>query len=274
MRSATALRIMSAKSPEKIAARAAELRQELKRYEYHYYVLDDPLVPDAEYDRCFRELQQIEAQHPELIVSDSPTQRVGAAPAEGFAQVHHEVPMLSLGNAFDEADMEAFHKRICEHLETDEVQYVAETKLDGLAISLLYEEGRLVRAATRGDGTRGEDVTSNVRTIRTVPLSLRAEAQPPVRLEVRGEIYMTRSGLQSLNEQQASTGAKTFANPRNAAAGSLRQLDPQITATRPLELFCYGTGLLEGGDSTGDTLGDPAVATRAWNAGVGQVTPV
>ncbi len=238
---------MSTASPETPAGRVAQLRRLLADWDYQYYVLDAPTVPDAEYDRRFRELQALEAEHPSLASADSPTQRVGGAPAEGFGEVRHEQPMLSLANAFSEQDMLAFHRRISEHLETDTLDYVAETKMDGLAISLLYRDGELVRAATRGDGSRGEDVTGNVRTIRSIPLRLR-EGRAPAVLEVRGEIYMTREGLRRLNREQTEAGGKTFANPRNAAAGSLRQLNPAITASRPLSLFCYGVGLVEGAD--------------------------
>jgi len=238
---------MGRKRSESAADRAAELRRLITEHDYHYYVLDDPVVPDAEYDRLFRELEALEAEHPELVTPDSPTQRVGAPPSEGFEEVRHELPMLSLANALDEADMRGFHRRIAEHLETEAVDYVAEPKLDGLAISLLYERGALVRAATRGDGLHGENVTTNVRTIRSVPLRLRG-AEQPARVEIRGEVYMTRAGLEALNASQAASGGKTFANPRNAAAGSLRQLDPAVTAARPLRLICYGLGALEGAE--------------------------
>ncbi|HEY0721071.1 MAG TPA: NAD-dependent DNA ligase LigA, partial [Gammaproteobacteria bacterium] len=200
---------------------------------------------DAEYDRLFQELQQLEQQHPELITADSPTQRVGAKPLKEFGEVRHEVPMLSLANAFSEQDITDFDRRVREGLGVDSVEYSAEPKLDGLAISIRYEQGVFVRAATRGDGTTGEDVTQNVRTINSVPLKLQGNDYPDV-LEVRGEVYMPRAGFDALNEQQRAKGEKAFANPRNAAAGSLRQLDPSITAQRPLTMFCYGVGRVEG----------------------------
>ncbi len=230
--------------PKKTAARAARLREDLTRYNYHYYVLDDPLVPDSEYDRLMRELQELERAHPELRTPDSPTQRVGDRPLESFREVVHRVPMLSLDNAFSAKELEEFDRRVRDRLDrNDPVVYVGEPKLDGLAISLRYEEGVLVQAATRGDGRRGEEVTQNVRTIPSVPLRLGGEGWPPL-LEVRGEIFMPRAGFERLNERARSRGEKAFANPRNAAAGSLRQLDSRITARRPLAMFCYGFGEL------------------------------
>lgn len=226
--------------------RAAALREQINYHNYRYYVLDDPEIPDAEYDRLFRELQDLENTYPELISQDSPTQRVGAKPLSSFGEVKHVVPMLSLGNAFSEDEVEAFGKRITDRLETKNVQFVAEPKLDGLAISLLYEKGVLVRAATRGDGVTGEDVTQNVRTIHSVPLHLVGKNYPEL-LEVRGEVYMPKAGFEELNKRQKDNNEKVFANPRNAAAGSLRQLDSKITATRPLSIFCYGVGQIEGG---------------------------
>ncbi|KQN54979.1 NAD-dependent DNA ligase LigA [Erwinia sp. Leaf53] len=224
------------------------LRTLLRHHEYQYHVLDAPEVPDAEYDRLLGELRALEAEHPELITPDSPTQRVGAAPLAAFGQVRHEVPMLSLDNAFDEESYLAFNKRVQDRLKSsDEVTFCCELKLDGLAVSLLYENGLLVRAATRGDGTTGEDITSNVRTIRAIPLVLRGE-QIPARLEVRGEVFMPQDGFEKMNDEARRTGSKVFANPRNAAAGSLRQLDPRITAKRPLTFFCYGVGVVDGGE--------------------------
>ncbi|WP_428943683.1 NAD-dependent DNA ligase LigA [Pantoea sp. FN060301] len=224
------------------------LQTTLRHHEYQYHVLDAPEVPDAEYDRLMQELKALEAAHPELITPDSPTQRVGAAPLSAFEQVRHEVPMLSLDNAFDEQSYLAFNKRVQDRLKsTDEITFCCELKLDGLAVSLLYEEGLLVRAATRGDGTTGENITANVRTIRAIPLRLQGE-NIPARVEVRGEVFMPQAGFEALNEEARRTGSKVFANPRNAAAGSLRQLDPRITAKRPLTFFCYGFGLLEGGE--------------------------
>ncbi|KAF6661344.1 NAD-dependent DNA ligase LigA [Enterobacteriaceae bacterium EKM102V] len=225
-----------------------ELRTTLRHHEYLYHVMDAPEVPDAEYDRLMRELRQLEADHPDLITPDSPTQRVGAAPLTVFEQVRHEVPMLSLDNAFDEATFMAFNKRVRDRLKSsEEITYCCELKLDGLAVSLMYENGLLVQAATRGDGTTGENITANVRTIRAIPLRLKGD-NIPARLEVRGEVFMTQRGFEKLNEEARRTDGKVFANPRNAAAGSLRQLDPRITAKRPLTFFCYGFGLLEGGE--------------------------
>ena len=233
---------MSDLEPEE---RVRDLRTTIDRYNHHYYVLDDPLVPDADYDTLLRELEQLEVQHPDLVDSTSPTQRVGATPSSQFESVEHLSPMLSLTNAFDSEEFGDFNRRLCDSLETDEIAFVAETKLDGLAISLVYEDGVLTRAATRGDGTTGEDVTPNVRTIRAIPLRLR-HLEPPRVIEVRGEIYLDKRGFETLNQHQERDGLKTYANPRNAAAGSLRQLDPRITATRSLSICCYGIGHLEG----------------------------
>ncbi len=219
----------------------------LNHYDYQYHVLDAPEVPDAEYDRLMAELRELEAKHPELITSDSPTQRVGNAPLKVFGQIRHEVPMLSLENGFDEESFLAFTKRIRDRLRSSEaITFCCELKLDGLAVSLLFEDGVFVRAATRGDGKMGEDITANVRTIRAIPLRLQGDGIP-ARLEVRGEVFMPQAGFEKLNQQARISGDKVFANPRNAAAGSLRQLDPRITAKRPLSFFCYGFGLLEGG---------------------------
>ncbi|MDH5300467.1 MAG: NAD-dependent DNA ligase LigA [Gammaproteobacteria bacterium] len=224
--------------------RAAELRQQLNYHNYRYYTLDEPEIPDAEYDRLMRELEQLEAQYPQLRTADSPTQRVGNAPLDAFEPVTHHVPMLSLSNAFSDEDVFDFDRRIRERLELGDEEYVAEPKLDGLAISLLYEHGTLVRAATRGDGTTGEDVTQNVRTIRAVPLQLIRNF--PALLEVRGEVFMPKKGFEQLNQRQREAGEKTFANPRNAAAGSLRQLDSRIAAKRPLAMYCYAIAQVEG----------------------------
>jgi DNA ligase (NAD+) len=228
-------------TPKAIAQRAAELRDNIDYHNYRYYSLDDPLVPDAEYDRLLRELQSLENQYPELITAQSPTQRVGAVPVEAFGEIVHTVPMLSLANAFEDQELSDFHRRVCERLGVEEVEYAAEPKLDGLAASVRYEDGLLVSGATRGDGTRGEDVTQNIRTIKAVPLHLRGDDFPRV-LEVRGEVYMTEEGFRRLNEEQVRRGAKPFANPRNAAAGGLRQLDASVTAERPLTMVCYGVG--------------------------------
>ncbi len=230
-----------------VARRVAFLREQVNEHNFRYYVLDEPTIPDAEYNRLLRELEGLEAQYPELATPDSPTQRIGAEPLDTFSEIRHEVPMLSLGNAFDDGKVRDFDHRLRDRLGVDELEYACETKLDGLAVSLRYERGKLVRAATRGDGTIGEDVTQNVRTIKSVPLSLRGRGFPQV-LEVRGEVFMTRDGFRALNEMQSKHGQKLFANPRNAAAGSLRQLDPRVTAERPLDMFCYGTGVVEGGE--------------------------
>lgn len=255
------------------AQRIAQLRSELDAHNYRYYVLDEPSVPDAEYDRLFRELKELEAEHPDLVTPESPTQRVGGAAASAFGEIRHEIPMLSLGNAFEEQDLLDFDRRVREGLADllpggdllgggAEVDYSCEPKLDGLAVSLLYENGRLTRGATRGDGTTGEDISANVRTVRNIPLRLHGEGWPAV-LEVRGEVFMSKAGFEALNARQMEAGAKTFANPRNAAAGSLRQLDPKITASRPLELCAYGFGRVEGG-SLPDTQIGILEAFKAW----------
>ena len=225
------------------------LRQDLRRYEYEYHVLDNPTIPDAEYDRLFHQLKALEAEHPELITADSPTQRVGAKPLSGFAQIRHEIPMLSLDNAFSDEEFYAFVKRIEDRLIRlpEPLTFCCEPKLDGLAVSILYVNGVLTQAATRGDGTTGEDITANIRTIRNIPLQLLMD-NPPARLEVRGEVFMPHAGFERLNQQALEKGEKTFANPRNAAAGSLRQLDPKITSKRPLVLNAYGIGIAEGVD--------------------------
>ena len=226
-----------------------KLRQDLRRYEYEYHVLDNPTIPDAEYDRLFHQLKALEAAHPELITADSPTQRVGAKPLSGFAQIRHEIPMLSLDNAFSDEEFYAFVKRIEDRLIRlpEPLTFCCEPKLDGLAVSILYVNGVLTQAATRGDGTTGEDITANIRTIRNIPLQLLMD-NPPARLEVRGEVFMPHAGFERLNQQALEKGEKTFANPRNAAAGSLRQLDPKITSKRPLVLNAYGIGIAEGVD--------------------------
>ncbi|CNG94188.1 NAD-dependent DNA ligase LigA [Yersinia enterocolitica] len=233
---------------ESIIQQINQLRTSLRHHEHLYHVLDAPEIPDAEYDRLMQQLRELEAQHPELITNDSPTQRVGAAPLDAFDQVKHEVPMLSLDNVFDEESYLAFDKRVHDRLKrADPLTFCCELKLDGLAVSLLYEDGELVRAATRGDGTTGENITANVRTIRAIPLRLQGDKLPR-RVEVRGEVFMPLAGFEQLNDEARRKGGKVFANPRNAAAGSLRQLDPRITAKRPLTFFCYGVGLLEGGE--------------------------
>ena len=227
------------------AARAAELRKQLKRHDYRYYVLDEPSIPDAEYDRLMAELRGLEAAHPELITPDSPTQRVSGTASAAFGEVVHQVPMLSLDNAFSEEDLAAFDRRIHERLELEgDLDYVAEPKLDGLAIAVIYRGGKLEQAATRGDGVTGEDVTANVRTVRSVPHRLHGRVPPLV--EVRGEVFMPLRGFERMNARARERGEKVFVNPRNAAAGSLRQLDPRISAARPLDAFFYGLGALDG----------------------------
>jgi DNA ligase (NAD+) len=234
--------------PDQAAARAAELREVLERYNYRYHALDDPEVPDAEYDRLMQELRAIESQFPQLLVPDSPTMRVGAAPISAFGAVKHRVAMLSLDNAFSEEEVRDFDRRIHERLaHSGAIRYTAEPKLDGLAISARYENGAFVQGATRGDGETGEDITQNLRTIKALPLKLRIADAPRV-IEVRGEVFMPFAGFKRFNEEAAARGEKTLINPRNAAAGSLRQLDPRMTAARPLDLFIYGIGIIEGGE--------------------------
>ncbi|MBI3523621.1 MAG: NAD-dependent DNA ligase LigA [Betaproteobacteria bacterium] len=231
------------------AERAITLRSEIARHDYAYYVLDAPTIPDAEYDRLFRELRDIETQHPQLLTPDSPTQRVGGAPLTEFGQVQHRIPMLSLNNAFTEDEVLAFDRRCREglNLGDSEIEYAVEPKYDGLAITLIYENGMFVQGATRGDGNTGEDVTLNLRTVRNIPLHLDGSVSVyPARLEVRGEVLMFRKDFEKLNQQQRDAGLKVFVNPRNAAAGSLRQLDPKITAQRPLRFFAYGVAELGG----------------------------
>lgn len=245
-----------------IHQRVEILRKEINSHNYRYYVLDDPEITDAEFDRLLRELESLEKEHPELVTPDSPTQRVGAEPLKEFAEVQHEVPMLSLANAFSDSEVDDFDRRGRERLAVSDLEYSVEPKLDGLAISLLYKDGVLVRAATRGDGTNGEDVTLNVRTIDTIPLRLLGGDYPP-ELEVRGEVIITKAGFDALNQQQRKNNAKLFANPRNAAAGSLRQLDPRITATRPLSFYCYGVGKVDS-DSLPQRHSDIMRQLKSW----------
>ena len=230
------------------ARRAAELRQQLDEANHRYYVLDDPSLPDAEYDRLFRELQELESRHPELRAADSPTQRVGGAALKEFAPVTHRQPMQSLNNCFSEEELGEFDRRVREGLGLEAVDYVAEPKLDGLAVSLTYEDGVFVQGATRGDGETGEDITANLRTIRRLPLSLRQGKKHPAPkiIEVRGEVYLPRAGFDRMNAEAAAKGEKLYVNPRNAAAGSLRQLDPKNTAARPLALYAYAVGFQQG----------------------------
>ena len=227
-----------------VSKRAKDLRRELEHHNRLYYVLDQPEIGDAQYDELIRELRRIEEQHPELVTPDSPTQRVGAEPAEGFVPVTHPVPMVSLGNASDDEELLAWHKRTANLLETEDFELVCELKYDGLAVALTYEEGILVRGATRGNGAVGEDVTSNLRTVRSLPL--RVSDGAPGRFEARGEVIFPRSAFQRFNEERVAQGLPTYANPRNTAAGSLRQLDPRMTAERPLDIYIYGLGYADG----------------------------
>ncbi len=261
--------------PHPIAARARQLRADIEQHNYQYYALDRPLISDADYDRLFRELQDLEQEYPQLVTPDSPTQRVGAAPSTDFAPVTHRTPMLSLNNAFEDAAVVAFDRRVREALESEHVEYAAEPKLDGLAVSLAYEHGVLKTGATRGDGYTGEDVTANLRTLRAIPLRLRGP-HPPAWLEVRGEVLMLKADFEQLNRTQSLQGEKEFANPRNASAGSLRQLDPRITATRRLAFFAYGTGGSDYGELRRHShlldrlaeLGFPVTAERAVVTGI------
>ncbi|MCB1854800.1 MAG: NAD-dependent DNA ligase LigA [Halieaceae bacterium] len=248
----------------KLIREVQALRERLDDWNYQYYVLDQPTVPDAEYDRCMRRLNELEAQHPALQRPDSPTQRVGAAPLDKFRQVSHEIPMLSLDNAFDEQAMLDFNRRLLDRLgaQYQPLEFACEPKLDGIAVSLLYRDGLLERGATRGDGSTGEDITHNVRTIACIPLRLRGAGFPGL-LEVRGEIYMPRAGFEALNELARQRGDKTFVNPRNAAAGSLRQLDARITAQRPLQMCCYGVGQVQGG-ALPDTHFEVLASLQEW----------
>ncbi|MFQ1006604.1 DNA ligase (NAD(+)) LigA [Gilliamella apicola] len=250
---------------EDVIEQLTSLRNLIRHHEYCYYVLDAPEIPDSEYDKLIKQLQQIEQQYPNLITTDSPTQRVGGAALSQFASIKHELPMLSLDNVFDESSFIAFNKRVKDRLhitENEQVEYCCELKLDGLAVSILYENGKFSKAATRGDGTTGEDITANVRTIKTIPLVLIGE-NIPSRLEVRGEVFMTHKGFAKLNADAEKRNEKVFANPRNAAAGSLRQLDPKITAKRPLSFYCYGVGIIEG-SSLPDTHYDRLMQFKAW----------
>ncbi|MFQ1011734.1 NAD-dependent DNA ligase LigA [Gilliamella apicola] len=250
---------------EDVTEQLTSLRNLIRHHEYCYYVLDAPEIPDSEYDKLIKQLQNIEQQYPNLITIDSPTQRVGGTPLAQFASIKHELPMLSLDNVFDESSFIAFNKRVKDRLhynEKEQVEYCCELKLDGLAVSILYENGKFSKAATRGDGTTGEDITANVRTIKTIPLVLIGE-NIPTRLEVRGEVFMTHKGFAKLNADAEKRNEKVFANPRNAAAGSLRQLDPKITARRPLSFYCYGVGIIEG-SSLPDTHYDRLMQFKAW----------
>ncbi|HZP57753.1 MAG TPA: NAD-dependent DNA ligase LigA [Dehalococcoidia bacterium] len=231
---------------EQAKARVEELRSLIAYHEHRYFVLDSPEISDAEFDALVQELRALEAKHPELITPDSPTQRVGGAPVETLGIVEHRVPLLSLANAFSEDDLRAWHRRVAAQIERDDFALVCEPKIDGLAVALVYEDGRLTTAATRGDGMRGENITQNVRTIRSVPARLKGSVPP--RFEVRGEIYMTKSGFEKLNYERGEAGLPLFASPRNSAAGSVRQLDPKVTASRPLDIFLYQLGWMEGAE--------------------------
>lgn len=238
--------IVAATAPKKIES----LREQIRHHNFRYHALDDPEIPDVEYDRLMRELQSLEQENPELVTPDSPTQRVGDAPISAFGTVQHQLPMLSLSNAISEDELQKFHRRIVERLgleDAEHLQYSAEPKLDGAAVSLMYENGKLTRGATRGDGTTGEDISHNVRTIQSIPLKLIGNGYPK-RLEIRGEIFMPKAGFEAYNEKARAAGEKTFVNPRNAAAGSLRQLDPRLTAERPLDMYVYSVGVVEGGE--------------------------
>ncbi|WP_049629982.1 NAD-dependent DNA ligase LigA [Cellvibrio sp. pealriver] len=249
--------------PSGVEQEIADLRKQLQHHNYRYYALDDPQITDAEYDRMMQRLRELEAQYPDTVTPDSPTQRVGAAPLSAFQTVIHEMPMLSLDNAFDDEELLAFNQRILDRLKiSGDIEYACELKLDGIAVSLLYRDGVLVRGATRGDGTNGEDITQNVRTINSIPLRLMGNGFPTV-LEVRGEIYMPKAGFNALNEKARAANEKLFVNPRNAAAGALRQLDSKITASRPLEMCAYSIGWVEGGQLP-DTHSGVLASLKTW----------
>ncbi len=231
-------------APGKIKNRIENLRAEIKRHNHLYYILDSPEISDAEYDKLMRQLKQLEEEYPQFLTPDSPTQRIGAAPVEAFGIVNHPQPLLSLGNAFAEDELDAWYNRLSKMLGNDKISFVCEHKIDGLAVSLTYENGRLTVGATRGDGFRGENITQNLKTIRSIPLSVSKEA--PARFEVRGEVFLPKAGFAKLNRDRAEEGLTLFANPRNAAAGSVRQLDPRTTATRPLDIYIYMLGYAEG----------------------------
>ncbi len=255
------------KTEEKIE----QLRKEIDEHNYRYYVLDDPIISDAAYDQLFQTLKKWETENPSLITPDSPTQRVGEKPRKEFIEVPHAVPMLSLENAFTDEDVLAFDRRVHERLHVSHaIEYTCEPKLDGLAVTIIYEKGRLIRAATRGDGSTGEDITENIRTISSVPLHLRGQDYPDL-IEIRGEVYMPKKGFIELNARAEEKGEKIFVNPRNAAAGSLRQLDPRITASRPLEIFCYGVGLVEGKKLPG-THSEMLACLKTWGLRINSET--
>jgi len=231
--------------PRDAAQRIEKLRETIRYHDRKYYVEDAPEISDHEYDLLMKELEDLEKKHPDLVTPDSPTQRVGGEPLKAFAQVRHEIPMTSISNTYSHKELEEFDARVRKLLPGEEIEYVAELKIDGLAVALMYEGGRFVQGATRGDGTVGEDVTANLRTLRSIPARLDAE-KPPARLEVRGEVYMSFDSFRRCNEEREEAGEPQFANPRNAAAGSLKLLDPRITATRGLRFFGYAVGVHEG----------------------------
>jgi len=254
---------MKKPAPAAVRQRVAQLRDAIEHHNYRYHVLDDPEIPDSAFDQLVRDLRALEQDYPELVTTDSPTQRVGGAPVEAFAQVRHRVPMLSLDNAFSREEVLAFDRRVRERLETERaIQYLCEPKLDGLAVSLTYRHGSLEIGATRGDGAVGEDVTHNIRTIQSVPLRLAGNGFPEV-LDVRGEVLMSIAGFQEMNRRAEAKGEKVFVNPRNAAAGSLRQLDPRLAASRPLEVFFYGAAFAEGARLPGRH-SEVLAALRSW----------
>lgn len=255
-------RISRENSKSQMIEKAEKLRQKINEHNYRYYVEDNPTISDAEYDRLFEELKKLEKENPEIITLDSPTQRVGAAPLKEFTQVQHKIPMLSLENAFTSEDVIAFNQRVSDRLkQPGQIEYACEPKLDGLAVAIYYQNGKLIQAATRGDGETGEDITENIRTIAMIPLQLRGDFPPT--LEVRGEVYMPKKGFEDLNARAEKSGEKIFVNPRNAAAGSLRQLDSRITASRPLEFFCYGVGVVEG-KKLPETHAEILAALKKW----------
>ncbi len=263
-------------TPGTASDRINALREQINDHNYRYYALDEPAIPDAEYDKLMRELQTLEAENPELITNDSPTQRVGAAPLSAFDEVQHELPMLSLDNAMNAEEFRAFYQRVQDRLKSSaDIELVFEPKLDGLAVSLLYEEGQLVRAATRGDGTTGEDITTNVRTIQNVPLKLKGKAGDyPQRIEIRGEVYMPKPGFEEYNRKAREADEKVFANPRNAAAGSLRQLDSSVTAKRPLEFCAYSVGVVSDEYSLPETHRAVLDQIRLWGIKINPETRV
>lgn len=264
---------MTTKLLFKIEEQIKQLRDQINECNYRYYVLDDPNISDAAYDQLFEKLKELETAHPQFITSDSPTQRVGAKPLKEFAEVHHQVPMLSLENAFSDEDVIGFDRRIHERLHIcDPIEYTCEPKLDGLAVTLIYENGFFIRAATRGDGTTGEDITENIRTISSMPLQLRGKNYPTL-LEVRGEVYMPKKGFMEFNARAEQKGEKIFVNPRNAAAGSLRQLDSRITASRPLDIFFYGIGLIEEGELP-KTQGGMLNSLKKWGLRINPETKI